>query len=52
MATLTHITDKKVAGNSLPGKVITVSEVIDFWLKEQDRAMLSKLLILKQGKLF
>tara|TARA_R100000900_G_scaffold125129_2_gene99694 strand:- start:135 stop:527 length:393 start_codon:yes stop_codon:yes gene_type:complete len=30
MATLTHITDKRIPGSSLPGKVITVSEEIDF----------------------
>lgn len=51
MATLTHITDKKVAGNSLPGKVITVSEVIDFSAKGAASGDIVQALNVKAGQI-
>lgn len=50
MATLTHITDKKVAGSSLPGKVITVSEVVDFSAKGAASGDIVQALNIKAGQ--
>ena len=50
MATLTSITNKKVAGSSLPGRVITVSETVDFSDKNAASGDVIQVLNIKAGQ--
>ncbi|MAF26003.1 hypothetical protein CL634_10600 [bacterium] len=50
MATLTHITDKRIPASSLPGRVITASEIVDFSAKNAASGDIIQALNIKAGQ--